>query len=273
MIRAVVWFLLVVSFNTWANTFDTFEFDDPQLQERFVDLTKQLRCPKCQNQNLADSNSPIAADLRRAVYKQLQTGKNDQQIQTYMVERFGEFVLYEPKVKTSTYLLWYGPAGLLILGGLFGIRVFRRRKQAQNEIQPNGSIVCPVDDSPLSGRGAIGMVVFIIGFSALTYSHLGAWQQASDYVNPKARMLAEQAQYLYDTHGQQMTPQIKSLVDAALEIDPNDPATHVLLGMHYFADGQFKQAIEHWQKVVQSNRTDIDKEALQMAIDEAKSRL
>lgn len=273
MYRAVVWLLMLFSSCSFAETFDTFEFDDPQMQQRFVDLTKQLRCPKCQNQNLSDSNSPIATDLRRAVYKQLIQGKNDQQIQTFMVQRYGEFVLYEPKLKSSTYVLWYGPAGLLMVGALFGIRIFKRRKNHFWASPTDNPSEQTIDHQPLSRTWRIGLGSFIFGFSALVYQQLGAFELANRYVDPKAQMLSEQAQYLYDTHGQKMTLQIRSLIDQALSIDPEDPTTHVLLGMHYFADEQYRLAIGHWQRVLDSPRADIDKEALQMAIDEANGRM
>lgn len=95
---------------------DTYAFDNDEQQARFSALTQQLRCPKCQNQDLADSNAPIAADLRREVHRLLNEGKSDQQVVDYLVARYGEFVRYKPAFEARTWLLWVGP-GLLLAGG------------------------------------------------------------------------------------------------------------------------------------------------------------
>ena len=119
-----------------ASPVDTYVFKDKVTEIRFNALNKELRCPKCQNQNLADSNSPIAADLRREVYDMLQQGKADMEIVDFMVSRYGEFVLYRPRVSSLTYLLWYGPAGLLVVGVIVVVLVLRRKpvKNAQKPL-------------------------------------------------------------------------------------------------------------------------------------------
>lgn len=108
---------------------DTYEFADEAQRERFRELTKELRCPKCQNQDIADSNAPIAADLRREIHRMLGEGRSDQEIVDFMVDRYGDFVRYKPPVTARTFLLWYGPAlllgaGLVVLGTI----VLRRRR-------------------------------------------------------------------------------------------------------------------------------------------------
>jgi cytochrome c-type biogenesis protein CcmH len=110
-----------------ASPVDTYVFQNEVTKIRFQALNKELRCPKCQNQNLADSNSPIAADLRKEVYQLLQQGKADSEIVNFMVDRYGEFVLYRPRVSELTYVLWFGPI-VLILGGMFIVVVIVRRK-------------------------------------------------------------------------------------------------------------------------------------------------
>jgi len=119
-----------------ATPVDTYVFKDKVTEIRFNALNKELRCPKCQNQNLADSNSPIAADLRREVYEMLQQGKADIEIVNFMVSRYGEFVLYRPRVSSLTYLLWFGPAGLLVVGVIVVVIVLRRKpvKNAQKPL-------------------------------------------------------------------------------------------------------------------------------------------
>jgi len=115
---------------------DTYEFANDAERERFRELTKELRCPKCQNQDIADSNAPIAADLRREIFRMLGEGKDNQQIIGFMVDRYGDFVRYKPALTGKTALLWFGPAGLL-LGGLVVIAVIVRRRRAQRSETPD----------------------------------------------------------------------------------------------------------------------------------------
>ena len=111
---------------------DTYEFANDAERDRFRELTKELRCPKCQNQDIADSNAPIATDLRREIYRMLGEGKDNQQILDFMVARYGDFVLYKPALTSKTAVLWYGPLALLV-GGLvvIGVIVGRRRRTGQ----------------------------------------------------------------------------------------------------------------------------------------------
>ena len=114
-----------------ASPVDTYEFKDEVTKVRFNALNKELRCPKCQNQNLADSNSPIAADLRREVYDLLEQGKADSEIVNFMVARYGDFVLYRPRVSSLTYILWFGPAFLLLIGVVVVVMVIRKKPHEQ----------------------------------------------------------------------------------------------------------------------------------------------
>lgn len=97
---------------------DLYEFKNDELRERYNVLVAELRCPKCQNQNLAGSDSPIAKDLRRELHRMLQESQSNDEIKSYMVARYGDYVLYRPEVKSSTYLLWLGPFILLGLGAI-----------------------------------------------------------------------------------------------------------------------------------------------------------
>ena len=108
---------------------DTYEFKDEVERERFRSLSEELRCPKCQNQNIADSNAPIATDLRREIYRMLDDGRSDKEIVDFLVMRYGDFVMYKPPLDSRTWLLWYGPFGLLGLGAIvLCVLVLRRRK-------------------------------------------------------------------------------------------------------------------------------------------------
>ncbi|KIP95688.1 MULTISPECIES: cytochrome c-type biogenesis protein [Pseudomonas fluorescens group] len=115
---------------------DTYEFANEGDRERFRELTKELRCPKCQNQDIADSNAPIAADLRKEIFRMLGEGKDNQQIIDFMVDRYGDFVRYKPALNAKTALLWFGPAGLL-LGGFVVIVLIVRRRRGQRAETPS----------------------------------------------------------------------------------------------------------------------------------------
>ncbi len=102
--------------------------DESALDKRVTELGAELRCLVCQNQTIADSQAPLALDLRNQIREQLKSGKSEQEIKDYMVARYGDFVLYRPPLKASTLALWIGPFVLLLIGiGLFYQRVARRR--------------------------------------------------------------------------------------------------------------------------------------------------
>jgi len=134
-IVSIVFIYLLAATNVLARSADTYEFQDAVTEKRFNELNKELRCPKCLNQNLADSNSPIAQDLRREVYDLLHQGKADIEIMNYMVARYGEFVLYRPRVSSLTYILWFGPAILILLGVLVVVFIIRRKPIERKEVE------------------------------------------------------------------------------------------------------------------------------------------
>lgn len=119
--------LMIASLGAMA-AIDTYEFDSEEQRARFYYLSSELRCPKCQNQNIADSNSPIANDLRREIYRMLQEDRSNEQIVDFMVERYGEFVRYRPALTAQTAILWFAPAAFL-LAGLFALVFMLRRRQ------------------------------------------------------------------------------------------------------------------------------------------------
>ena len=112
---------------------DTYVFASDAERARFRELTQELRCPKCQNQDIADSNAPIAADLRKEIFRLLEEGKDDQQIIDFMVDRYGDFVRYKPALNAKTALLWFGPAGLLLTGLVVMAVIVRRRRAAPTD--------------------------------------------------------------------------------------------------------------------------------------------
>jgi cytochrome c-type biogenesis protein CcmH len=107
--------------------------DDPVLEERLMNLSRELRCLVCQNETLADSRADLAVDLRNEIREQMKAGKTDQEIIAFLTARYGDFVLYRPPVKATTYFLWFGPF-LLLLGGLFLLfRYLKQRRQLITE--------------------------------------------------------------------------------------------------------------------------------------------
>jgi cytochrome c-type biogenesis protein CcmH len=106
---------------------------DTQTEERIRRLSEKLRCLVCQNQTLADSPAELAVDLRRQLQEQVRAGRSDEQILDFMVQRYGDFVLYEPPFKATTVLLWVGPFVLLAAAGLVLVATLRRRRRAPEE--------------------------------------------------------------------------------------------------------------------------------------------
>ena len=114
-----------------AGATDQNTFDDPTYLARYKALLYELRCLQCQNQNILDSNAPLAHDLRREVRRLILEGKSDQEVLDFLVARYGDFVLYRPPWKAKTVLLWTGPF-LLIVGGLSILLVQLRRRRAEH---------------------------------------------------------------------------------------------------------------------------------------------
>ncbi|MGE6994109.1 cytochrome c-type biogenesis protein [Pseudomonas sp. NPDC047961] len=116
---------------------DAYEFKNEAERERYRTLVEELRCPKCQNQNIADSNAPIAMDLRREIYRMLEDGQSNEQIVDYLVARYGDFVLYKPPVNAKTLVLWYGPIVLLVIGFAVLAFILIRRRRASDKPASN----------------------------------------------------------------------------------------------------------------------------------------
>lgn len=104
-------------------------FSSEAEQQRFNELTEELRCLVCQNQNLADSDAPLAHDLRHEIHAMMEAGNSDEEIKQFLIQRYGDFVLYRPPVQGNTLILWFAPVALLLLGGLaVYFSVSRRRR-------------------------------------------------------------------------------------------------------------------------------------------------
>ena len=173
--------MLVISGSALA-TIDVMQFKDEAQEQQFRQLTEQLRCPKCQNNSIADSNSMIATDLRQKVYELMQEGKSQKEIVDYMVARYGNFVTYDPPLTPLTVLLWVMPVVAIGLGGWIIFARTRRRARVKQEEFPDDVI-------PDGKRGGFGLfvpgIVVALGVGAVSYYETGnykqvqIWQQAT----------------------------------------------------------------------------------------------
>ena len=118
---------LLLAFSSHAKV-EVLQFESREHEERYNNLIAELRCLVCQNQNLADSNAELAVDLRRKTYEMVSKDKTEKEIANYMVQRYGDFVLYRPPLNSSTLLLWVGPFIILLVGVTLLIRTIRRRR-------------------------------------------------------------------------------------------------------------------------------------------------
>lgn len=126
--------LLILPLSLFAGIEDH-KFENEAQEALYVRLTKELRCLVCQNQNLADSNADLAKDLRQKAYEMVVDGKNHSEITEYMIARYGDFVMYSPPMKNTTYLLWIGPFAFLLIA-VFALFYFLRRKSSNKDEQP-----------------------------------------------------------------------------------------------------------------------------------------
>ncbi|TKU46085.1 cytochrome c-type biogenesis protein CcmH [Citrobacter sp. wls757] len=173
--------MLVISGSALA-TIDVMQFKDEAQEQQFRQLTEQLRCPKCQNNSIADSNSMIATDLRQKVYELMQEGKSQKEIVDYMVARYGNFVTYDPPLTPLTVLLWVMPVVAIGLGGWIIFARTRRRVRVKLEEFPDDVI-------PDGKRGGFGLfvpgivVALIVGavsyYETGSYKQVQVWQQAT----------------------------------------------------------------------------------------------
>ncbi|MDG1486471.1 MAG: cytochrome c-type biogenesis protein CcmH [Porticoccaceae bacterium] len=116
------------------------EFSDESLRIRYQQLVQELRCPKCQNQNLADSNSPISEDLRAQVHRLLEEGMSDREIKNYLKSRYSEFILYRPEVNQNTWLLWAAPVVFLLFGLWVLYRLYFNRSSSDMPMEQNDQL-------------------------------------------------------------------------------------------------------------------------------------
>lgn len=179
---------LVIAGSARATT-DVMPFKDEAQEQQFRQLTEQLRCPKCQNNSIADSNAMIATDMRRRVYDLMQEGKSRQEIIDYMVARYGNFVTYDPPLTPLTVLLWVLPLAAIVAGGWIIVARTRRRVRLRREPLPADTPVC----GARAGWGVYvpGAVIALV-VAAISYSQTGSYQQVRAWQQATAQPLNEE---------------------------------------------------------------------------------
>ena len=138
----VLFTLLIGATNLSHAAIEVYDFDSKRQEAQYRGLIDEFRCPKCQNQNLASSDAPIAQDLKQKTYDMVKDGRSDAEIRQYMQERYGDFISYSPPVRPSTWILWFFPPLLLILilGGWFWRNHTRSKAPHKRPIMPNADI-------------------------------------------------------------------------------------------------------------------------------------
>lgn len=125
---------LIAGFQSWA-TINAYPFEDAAKQTLFNELINEIRCPKCQNQTISDSDAPLAKDLKDKTYEMVQSGASKQEVIDYMISRYGFFVHYQPPVQSSTWVLWFGPFVFLMIAVVgVGWAVRKKRSQSPSEL-------------------------------------------------------------------------------------------------------------------------------------------
>lgn len=133
MNKGLLTLLLLFTCFARAQVVDTWQFANPQQQQQALNIASQLRCPQCQNQNLLESNAPVAVSMRHQVYSMVAEGKSEHEITTWMTDRYGDFVRYNPPLNEQTLLLWALPCLLLLLVGVIIWRVRTRQRVEEDE--------------------------------------------------------------------------------------------------------------------------------------------
>lgn len=139
----MIGFFCAISVSSIA-AIDTYQFDNPRQEAQYRALIEEFRCPKCQNQNLAGSDAPIAQDLKQKTYDMVKEGRTDTEIRSYMNERYGDFISYKPPVRPSTWILWFFPPLLLALALLFWF--INHRHATQRTSQEEALVNTPLNN-------------------------------------------------------------------------------------------------------------------------------
>ena len=234
---------LLISVNAIAEMVDTFEFHNQADRTRAVELAKSLRCPQCQNQNLVESNSPIAYDLRIEVYNMVNEGKTNQQIIDSMTSRFGNFVNYKPPFQWNTALLWLLPAGLLLVA--FGLIWVSSR--SSSPLEPEKQAENRPHFQTLQEKSAVKfelkstLIVFAL-LLAIPFAYYFSLERFSRVQQGEQEQIAQHNQQL-ETTEENKTEAIIGKIQDKLRQDPNSAENWIKLGDAYMQNNDFDSAL------------------------------
>ena len=234
---------LFVSVNAIAEMVDTFEFHNQADRTRAVELAKSLRCPQCQNQNLVESNSPIAYDLRIEVYNMVNEGKTNQQIIDSMTSRFGNFVNYKPPFQWNTALLWLLPIGLLLAA--FGL--IWSSSRSSSPLEPEKQAENRPHFESLKEKSAVKfelkstLLVFAL-LLAIPFAYYFSLERFSRVQQGEQEQIAQHNQQL-ETTEENKTEAIIGKIQDKLRQDPNSAENWVKLGDAYMQNNDFDSAL------------------------------
>ena len=234
---------LLISVNAIAEMVDTFEFHNQADRTRAVELAKSLRCPQCQNQNLVESNSPIAYDLRIEVYNMVNEGKTNQQIIDAMTSRFGNFVNYKPPFQWNTALLWLLPIGLLLAA--FGLIWVSSR--SSSPLEPEKQAENRPHFQTLQEKSAVKfelkstLIVFAL-LLAIPFAYYFSLERFSRVQQGEQEQIAQHNQQL-ETTEENKTEAIIGKIQDKLRQDPNSAENWVKLGDAYMQNNDFDSAL------------------------------
>lgn len=234
---------LLISVNAIAEMVDTFEFQNQADRTRAVELAKSLRCPQCQNQNLVESNSPIAYDLRIEVYNMVNEGKTNQQIIDSMTSRFGNFVNYKPPFQWNTALLWLLPIGLLLAA--FGLIWYSSR--SSSPLEPEKQAENRPHFQSLKEKSAVKfelkstLLVFAL-LLAIPLAYYFSLERFSLVQQGEQEQIAQHNQQL-ETPEENKTEAIIGKIQDKLRQDPNSAENWIKLGDAYMRNNDFDSAL------------------------------
>ena len=234
---------LLISVNAIAEMVDTFEFHNQADRTRAVELAKSLRCPQCQNQNLVESNSPIAYDLRIEVYNMVNEGKTNQQIIDSMTSRFGNFVNYKPPFQWNTALLWLLPIGLLLAA--FGL--IWSSSRGSSPLEPEKQTENRPHFQSLKEKSAVKfelkstLLVFAL-LLAIPFAYYFSLERFSRVQQGEQEQIAQHNQQL-ETSEENKTEAIIGKIQDKLRQDPNSAENWIKLGDAYMQNNDFDDAL------------------------------
>ena len=234
---------LLISVNAIAEMVDTFEFHNQADRTRAVELAKSLRCPQCQNQNLVESNSPIAYDLRIEVYNMVNEGKTNQQIIDSMTSRFGNFVNYKPPFQWNTALLWLLPIGLLLAA--FGL--IWSSSRGSSPLEPEKQTENRPHFQSLKEKSAVKfelkstLLVFAL-LLAIPFAYYFSLERFSRVQQGEQEQIAQHNQQL-ETSDENKTEAIIGKIQDKLRQDPNSAENWIKLGDAYMQNNDFDEAL------------------------------